>query len=141
MSEPVVTIELAGAPRPKGRPRFSNAGQFVRVYTDAKTRTYEAELAKAGRVAMGARKPLDEPLSVVVTAFMPIPASFTKAKRAAALAFDLMPTGKPDGDNFLKAALDALNEIVWRDDSIIISMTAIKCYSDRPRLEIKVWKW
>lgn len=138
---PFVVVSLAGLPRGKGRPRFSNAGQFVRVYTDAKTRAYEAALAKEGLSAMAPRQPLDEPLSVSVTAYMPIPASFSKAKRAAALAFDLMPTGKPDGDNFLKIALDALNKIVWRDDSIIVSMQAIKCYSDRPRLEIAVWRW
>lgn len=89
---------------------------------------------------MGSRKPLDEPLTVMVTAFVGMPASFSKRKRAEALDFTVMP-GKPDLDNYEKAALDALNEIVWRDDSLIVSMSSQKVYSENPRIEIKVWRW
>lgn len=141
MSEPFVTISLSGNPRGKGRPRFSNAGQFVRVFTDAKTRAFESRLKSAGIDAMRGKEPLDEAVSVTVDAFMPIPASFSKAKRAAALAFDLMPVGKPDLDNIEKCCGDALNGVVFRDDSLIVRAVTTKFYSDRPRLEITVWRW
>jgi Holliday junction resolvase RusA-like endonuclease len=89
---------------------------------------------------MRGKKPLDEALSVSVGAFMPIPASFSKAKRQAALDFDLMPTGKPDADNLGKT-VDSLNGVVWRDDSSIVRMLVTKFYSAHPRLEITVWRW
>lgn len=153
MDDPFVVIQLMGPPLGKGRPRFSSAGQFVRVFTPAKTMKYENALKAAGIAAMNGKVPIDGPISVVVYAYMPIPSSFSKAKRAAALAGDIMPTGKPDFDNVSKM-LDGLNQypkrfkgdrekrpLVWRDDSIIVAYQFLKQYSDQPRLEITVWKW
>lgn len=141
MTEPIAVISLAGVPRGKGRPRFSSAGAFVRVYTDAATKAYENALRAEGVRMMAGRPPFDEALSVVVVAHMAIPKSFSKAKRAAALAFDLFPMVKPDGDNFLKIALDALNGVVWRDDVIVVFSSILKVYSEFPRLHVEVRKW
>lgn len=151
--EPFVTIVLLGSPRGKGRPRFSNAGQFVRVFTDAKTRAFESRLKSAGIEAMAGKEPLDEAVSVSIHAFMEVPGSWSLRKQASALAGDIMPTGAPDIDNLVKM-LDGLNyhpprfkgdklkrPIIWHNDSQIVSMQAIKSYSDRPRLEISVWRW
>ena len=45
---------------------------------------------------------------------------------------------KPDPDNIAKM-LDALNRVVWVDDSQIVGLDACqKRYSDRPRIEIYV---
>lgn len=140
MSEPFVTIVLAGAPRGKGRPRFSNAGQFVRVFTDAKTRAFEDRLKSAGIEAMAGKEPLDEAVSVSIHAFMEVPTSWSAKKRAMALNGDIMPTGKPDWDNLAKVT-DSLNGVVWRDDSLVVRGVVTKLYSDRPRLEISVWRW
>lgn len=148
-----MTIVLAGNPRGKGRPRFSNAGQFVRVYTDAATRLYESRLKSAGIEAMAGKEPLDEAVSVSIHAFMEVPASWSKKKRAMALEGDIPHTSKPDFDNVTKM-LDGLNyhpprfkgdrvkqPIIWRDDAQIVAAQFFKCYSDRPRLEISVWRW
>lgn len=153
MPEPFVVVRLMGPPRGKGRPRTRVVGQFATIYTDKKTRDFENELKAAGIEAMGDRAHLDEALSVVVHAHLPIPESFSRAKRAAALAGDLMPTGKPDFDNVLKM-LDGLNHhpprfkgdrekrpIIWRDDSQIVACQFLKKYSEHPRLEIVVWRW
>lgn len=83
---------------------------------------------------MEGREQLDGPLLVRVNAFMPIPKSLNKAKTAAAIIGELRPTTKPDVDNFAKV-VDALNGIVWRDDSQVVQLTVAKHYSDRPRLE------
>lgn len=146
MQEPLVTISLAGPPRGKGRPRFRiikprGGAQFVSTYTDAATRAYEERLMAAGRVAYPETdEPLDGPLWVDVTAFMAIPASWSKRDRAAAANLDLLPTSKPDADNFAKC-VDALNGVVWRDDSQIVRLITQKFYSERPRLVVKVWRW
>lgn len=154
MSELFVTIILAGNPRGKGRPRFSSAGKFVRVYTDRATMAYEGRLKSAGIEAMAGKEPLDEAVSVSIHAFMEVPASWSKKKRAMALEGDIMPTSGTDLDNIVKIAADGLNyhpprfkgdklkrPIIWRNDANIVSMQAIKSYSDRPRLEITVWRW
>ncbi len=41
------------------------------------------------------------------------------------------PTGKREGDidNLIKAVLDAMNEIVWEDDSQVIEITSSKTYT------------
>lgn len=142
-----------GPPKPKGRPRTRVVGTFATIYTDPKTRKYENELKAAGIAAMKGRPALDEALSVVIRAFMPIPQSFSRKKREAALAGEIMPTSGIDLDNIVKQ-LDGLNyhpprfkgdrekrPIIWRNDSNIVSMQAIKVYSDRPRLVIDVWRW
>jgi Holliday junction resolvase RusA-like endonuclease len=96
---------------------------------------------------------LDEPIAVVVRAFMPIPQSFSRKKREAAIAGDMMPTSGIDLDNIVKM-IDGLNyhpprfkgdrekrPIIWKNDAQIVSLQASKIYSDHPRLVIDVWRW
>jgi len=129
-----VVVELAGAPVPKGRPKFGRG----RAYTPTKTRNYETDLRWAAKVAMHGRPPIEGALRVEILAAFPIPGSWSKMKQARALAGILRPTGTPDYDNVAKAAGDALNKIVWRDDAQIVNATVIKRYSDKPRLRIEV---
>lgn len=136
-----VTIRLPGNPRGKGRPRFGRAGDFVRVWTDKKTMSYEESLSRAGIEAMRATPPRLGALSVRIEAAIAIPASWSKKKRSAALAGDLMPTGKPDFDNIAKIVGDALNKIVWKDDAQIINCSFRKFYAESPGLIVSVWDW
>ena len=146
MPDPFVVITLDGPPRGKGRPRgrivsTRGGGRFISFYTDSDTRAYEAALACAGKAAMKGLDALDEPLSIVVDAMMPIPESWSRPQKQRAACMDLFPTGKPDGDNLLKCAGDALNGIVWRDDSLIVRQTVQKVYAIRPQLRVSVYRW
>lgn len=141
MSEPFAVIHLPGPPRGKGRPRFGRRGDFVAVWTDKKTLAYEEALTVEGARAMGAKPMRLGALSVRIEAAMPIPASWSQKKRLAALSGDLSPIGKPDFDNLAKCAGDALNKIVWRDDSQIIVCAFRKFYAADPGLTISVWDW
>lgn len=153
MPEPFVVVVLPGAPKGKGRPRFSTIGGFARAYTPKETRDYENALKAAGIAAMAGRPHLDEAVSVAIRAYVPVPDSWSQKKRAAALAHEIMPTSKPDLDNIEKLT-DGLNHhpprfkgdkekrpIIWRDDSQIVAKQSIKMYSDNPRLEIAVFRW
>ena len=131
----MIRIVVDGSPVGKGRPRFIRA--TGRAYTPTKTVNYEAIVASAGMSAMIGRPPLDGPLRIVVTAFMPIPKSWSKKRVAAALEGSARP-GKPDWDNTSKLVGDALNGIVWRDDSQIAEARISKLYDPDPRLEIEV---
>lgn len=151
MTTPYVTIVLPGAPRGKGRPRFSTVGGFVRTFTDKKTVDYETRLKLAGMAAMEGLQPLNEAISVHVMALLPIPDSWSARKRAQAVEGLIMPIGRPDLDNCVKV-LDGLNyqppafrgekrPIIWRDDSQIVAFYGLKMYSEMPRLIVKVFRW
>ena len=135
MTLPLI-LTIPGVPRGKGRPRFVKA--TGRAYTPADTLSYEGVIRHEAALEMRGEPPLDRPLAIAVTAVLPIPASWSRKKREAALAGDVWPTGRPDADNYLKAAADALNSIVYRDDSQLVRMEASKCYGTSPRLSITV---
>jgi Holliday junction resolvase RusA-like endonuclease len=140
-----VSFAVFGDPVAKGRPRFvanaSAAGvqPSGRAYTPARTRRYEATVKEAAKAAMGVLTPTDRPVQMTMVAFMPIPASWSKQKKARAMAGLILPTGKPDLDNLEKSVTDALNEIVYRDDSQICDVTKSKRYSDRPRVVVRLF--
>jgi Holliday junction resolvase RusA-like endonuclease len=71
-------------------------------------------------------------------AFLAVPASWSNKKRDAALAGIVRHTGRPDFDNFAKIGCDALNGIVWADDSQIVEARIVKLYSESPSLRIEV---
>ena len=131
----VLTIELPGEPRGKGRPRFSR--QSGRTYTDGATREYETNLRVLAGHVMGGRVPFQGALIVRVEAYFQPPASWSGKKRLAAQAGLVHHTTRPDADNLVKM-LDALNTVVWLDDKQIVDLQLIKSYSDRPRYVIEV---
>jgi Holliday junction resolvase RusA-like endonuclease len=137
-----VTIELAGAPRGKGRPRAvirrSKAGAVhPGVYTDGKTRTYEAQLRYAAQQEMTGRPPTALPVRVTVEARFPVSASWSKRKQRAALAGEARPCTVPDWENIAKL-LDALNGVVWLDDRQVVDGTIRKIYAEAPSLVVTV---
>lgn len=142
MSTDVITIRLAGVPEGKGRARSTlikprGKPAFISNYTPANTRRYESNLKFVAQETMGDRAPLEGPLKVCVFAAFPVPASWSKKKQAAALAGLIRPTTKPDADNLMKV-LDALNQVVWRDDSQIVDGFVRKLYSETPGLIVTI---
>jgi Holliday junction resolvase RusA-like endonuclease len=45
---------------------------------------------------------------------------------------------RPDADNYVKAALDAINAIVVADDSLVVEIDAVKRYATVPQLVITI---
>lgn len=134
-----ITIIVDGKPVAKGRHRIGRlANGRPMAFTPAKTRSYEDVLRLAAGVEMIGRSPLTGPVEVCVGAILPVPKSFSKKKTAAALSGELLPVTKPDVDNYAKAALDALNTIVFGDDSQVVQLISVKRYGTKPRLEINV---
>ncbi|BBC00107.1 RusA family crossover junction endodeoxyribonuclease [Bradyrhizobium elkanii] len=131
MSEPI-TICLAGAPQGKGRARAFVRGGHVGHYTPEKTRSYEGMIRTAAMQELGTRPAFDEPLEFVLRAVFPVPASWSERKRQQAITGDIKPGKKPDLDNIAKAWNDALNGVVYRDDSLICRMTLDKRYGPQP---------
>lgn len=131
---------VPGTPVGKGRPRAARRGAGVVMFTPEKTAGYEALVAAAASNAMRAEAgPLfTGPLEAVLEMRIPIPASWSKAHKAAALAGTELPTSRPDIDNVAKAILDACNGAVFRDDSQIVMLAATKAFSETPGVRVVI---
>ena len=131
---------VPGAPVGKERPRAARRGTGVVMFTPEKTAGYEALVAAAASNAMRAEAgPLfTGPLEAVLEMRIPIPASWSKAHKAAALAGTELPTSKPDIDNVVKAILDACNGVVFRDDAQVVMLVATKAFSDEPGVRVVI---
>lgn len=138
MAEPLV-IRLGGEPVAKGRPRIGRLhnGRPV-AFTPAHTVKYETQLRYEAQHAMDGRPMFTGPLEMVVTAALPVPRSWSNVKKIKAVAGQVLPVSRPDADNYLKIAADALNQLVYQDDSQIVRMTVSKIYSSTPGLTIEV---
>jgi Holliday junction resolvase RusA-like endonuclease len=133
-----IVIDIPCQPVAKGRPRFSTIHGYVQTHTPAKTKIYEAIVRAYAEKAMGGAAPLGCPLYVKVYLYLEIPASWSKHKKELALSGELLPTGKPDKDNFEKALFDALNGVVWLDDCQITDSFTNKRYALLPMARIVV---
>lgn len=134
----MISFTVPGTPQGKGRARAARVGTGVRMFTPAKTIAYESMIAFAGSEAMQARQLIEGPVYVTVTATFDIPKSWSKKKRAEAQSGLMWHTGKPDGDNVLKALGDGLNGVVWKDDSQVAFAKILKRYGTTPGLHVVV---
>lgn len=152
-------FELIGKPGHKGRHRsriiiprdawtvvagqrvLTQAGArriFMTQYADPATEAIEKVIKQAAGLMMRGRPPSARPLSLLVHAFREIPKSWSARDKEKALNHAILPTGRPDGDNYLKAAQDALNGVAYIDDSQIIDARVIKRYSAKPAMRIEL---
>lgn len=127
-----VHINFNGKLIGKGRPRFGRG----RAYTPAKTVAAERSLGWIAKEAMSrAGLPLlAGPLRLSVSVMALRPPSWSK-KKALATTFI---TGKPDADNQIKLIGDALNGIVWNDDSQIAEIEFRRVYAHADCIYIRV---
>ena len=131
---------INAAPIAKGRPKFARMGNFVRAYTPKQTVTYE-NIVKAAVMEKMAVERLSMsfgPLRVELHFLMPIPQSWSGKKKARAEMGEIAPTTKPDADNLAKAVLDAMNKLLFHDDSQIVELLIVKRYGNSPQTLIKV---
>ena len=137
MSEDVIRIVVPGPPRGWERPADSPSGGKHR-FTPKKMRAEQTAIGYIATAAMVGRVPFNGPIDLRVGAFFPVPKSWSKAKRAAALAGTIRHTSKPDASNVVKLLEDALNRVVWADDAQVCDLTIRKRYSETPRLVVEV---
>lgn len=148
----VMNLDLPYDPRPKERPRSAldrevlmkafigasgNLGTFmamatkgaIHTYTPERTLEYENLLKAEARLLMlkTRRKPFDIPLEADLV--------FTLAGDEG-----LWPTSglDGDGDNLQKAVLDALNEVVFTDDRLIVRKRVEKICGAKPSVSVVI---
>lgn len=123
-------------PVPQLRPRVSSR-PHVRVYDPPKVKQFK-RILRSLAVSQYTRPPLLGPLSVSLTFYRPVQKSISQSERERRLSNKSKPVVKPDTDNYIKATLDALNGVLWNDDSQIVKITGEKRYSDHPKITVSV---
>ena len=135
----IFEFTIPGKPCGKQRPRFGNG----RTYTPTETVNYENLVKVMYRTAYPDIQPIaaGTPIVANIIAYYPIPASTSKKRRDKMTAGLILPMVKPDADNVSKVILDALNRIAYHDDAQIVLLTALKRYSDEPRVVVKLMEY
>ena len=120
---------IPGDPVGKGRPRFAATGKGKgKCYTPAKTRSYENKVAlccRAKNINMPVI-PKSVPLRLEVEAVFAMPADLSAKKRDEMVGTPCLK--KPDADNVLKAITDAMEGILFEQDSAIHDVGATKTW-------------
>ncbi|KDC15366.1 RusA family crossover junction endodeoxyribonuclease [Bordetella bronchiseptica] len=134
----MLKFDVPGVPVGKGRPRAAKAGKHITLYTPEKTAAYESTVALTARQAMAGNQLIDGPVSAVLDIRLPVPQSWSKRKQAAALGGTELPTKKPDADNVIKVIFDAINGVVWHDDTQVVDIVVRKRYAAVPGVAVEI---
>lgn len=124
-----VQFSIPGNPRAKQRPR-EGQGRF---FTPKETEAEEAFVHQLGRRAMAGRAVFLGPVMLEFEAVFEMPISWPPRVREMR---QLPHVSKPDLDNIEKLLLDALNGVVFADDSQICEVRKRKRYGDAARVDI-----
>ncbi len=130
-------FEIEGKIKGKGRPRFSNYGNFVKAYTPADTASYENLIKLQFRISCGDWFS-ELPLKMKITAIHGIVKSASKKDRVKMLNGELKPTKKPDADNIVKVICDALNKIAYKDDTQSVDLELKKVYGEQEKVIVEI---
>lgn len=133
----MIRFTVYGIPVAQGRPRATNINGHVVVYDPGKSKRYKDYIRLAAS-NHAPEKLLEGPIALWVKVYRPIPKSFSKKKQKLAEIGRIRPTTKPDVSNYIKIIEDALNGVIWKDDSQIVRLLVDKYYSEKPRIEIEV---
>ena len=134
----MVTFKVDADPVGKQRARYAKRGNFVQTYTPDKTRNYESLIKEAAIEAMGSSEPLETPVTLYLYIRAPIPKSLPKKRIEACLNGLEKPIKKPDASNVLKSVEDAMNGVVYKDDSQIVNIHVSKVYSSVSGVDVCV---
>jgi Holliday junction resolvase RusA-like endonuclease len=147
----IMDISIRGTPVQWARARTDGSGSGVSFYTAPEQKRYKALIkdsvmleyasAKARREHDGKPLPLGTPVIFDCREFLPVPPSFNREEEHAARSGAMRPTGKPDLDNWIKLPMDACEGILYANDSQVVGFGGTgKWYSDKPRLELRVYR-
>jgi len=127
------SFSIIGKPFGKQRARTLKSGHS---YNPPETVHYENLVKLSYQQQVDDKTMFPGALEVSITAFFPIPESYSNKKKEACRTNQIRPTTKPDCDNIAKIVCDALNKIAYNDDSQIVEIKIRKFYSDVPQVDV-----
>jgi len=117
-------IEVSGTPVAKPRPRgFKTKTGNIRFYTPTKGKRFENLIRERAEIVF--KNPLDYPIKINVTFYMPRPKRLIWKTKPMP---DVPCPHRPDCSNLLKAIEDGLNGVAYLDDAQITDVKVQKRY-------------
>lgn len=132
----IYEFEIPGKIIGKGRPRLNS--YTGAVYTPTRTKDYENLVMQYFMIKYPKFKQLEGRVSVEIVANFEVPKSTKKQDKILMLENKINPIKKPDIDNIVKIILDAMNEIVFKDDTQITKLNVEKKYSETESVFVKI---
>lgn len=126
----MIEVRVYGLPIPQGRPRASRTRDGGVRMRDPDTSRDWKRTVLAQVLPSRPSAPLEGPLALRLTFFLPRPASLPRRVQHH--------TRRPDLDNLVKAVADALRGVVYHDDAQVTSLWAAKQYDATPGVAIRV---
>lgn len=123
-------------PMAQSRPRFARRGRGVVAYEKKEMKIWRAECSKLIKEVFGTEKLIEGPLKIDTTFYIHPPKYISSKKklRGKLEAEEIFCSKKPDIDNYLKALLDSMTGIVFKDDGQVVECRARKLYSMKPKI-------
>ncbi|ULH21278.1 RusA family crossover junction endodeoxyribonuclease [Bacillus velezensis] len=128
-----------GEPVAQGRPRGSVINGKVKMRDPLKSKNFKQYVALVAS-QYRPKQVITGPVAMDVRVFRPMPkaVSGSKRKKENAERGLLRPVTKPDVDNYVKGVKDALNHLIYKDDSQVVDLKVSKFYSEEPRVEVMI---
>ena len=121
----------------KDGPALGMAGHVTRQR--AASTKYVRRLARKNMPSDALRRPLTYPVRLTCVIYRAVPQSWSRRKRADAIADKIRPKTRPDVSNVIKGIEDALNGVWYKDDSQIVEYGVIgKWYAESPRVYVRL---
>lgn len=138
----LIEFNVDGKVVPMPRPRVvtSEVTGKTRAYNSNKSKAYKRIVKMMAISAMNSKRMrlTHKPLEVSIYCYFSPPKSYTKKKLKQIDTGELRYIKKPDLDNIAKTILDAMNGVVYHDDSQIGRLFVSKDYSDKDFVVVKV---
>jgi len=126
-------------PRQRTRVMMMGGEPVAQNYTPARhpVTAFKTAVATAA-AAVHKGEPIEGPVRVTVMFVMPRPGRLVWKTRPTPRCWSPV---KPDVDNLFKSVADALNKLIWRDDSQVVSVFITKKYAaghEQPCVEVEI---
>lgn len=131
----MISFDLYGDPTPQKRARHSRINGRIRTFNPQKS---EREQIQWQIKSQFKEDPFTIPLALDMIFLMPIPESSSGIKKKQMANGLIAHTKKPDLDNLAKFILDAMNNLVFKDDSQVIEIRMKKIYSSKPGTVVRI---
>lgn len=135
-----IQITIPGKPIAKKRPRFARRGKFVTTYNDQETEEGKFIVLVMEQIKSQIPALLETAISLHCEFVFELPAAAKKSEKEKVIKGEQPPhLKKPDLDNLIKFVKDCLNQVVWRDDSLVNAISARKYYGKSAKTYINIY--
>lgn len=84
------------------------------------------------------KEPITGPVSLYLTFLLPIPKSTSKLIRRQMIEGKILPIMRPDFDNLAYLITNAMNQLIYKDDSQVVDAKIMKRYGEEPQTIVKI---